>query len=51
MGGTALPALPTPDATGTTAMSATAGKVTFKGIRATKGAKEIVEALGGVFAE
>ena len=26
-------------------------KVTFKGVRATKGAKEVVEALGGVFAE
>lgn len=26
-------------------------KVSFKGVRATKGAKEIVEALGGVFAE
>lgn len=26
-------------------------KVTFKGVRATKGAKEIVESLGGVFAE
>ncbi len=26
-------------------------KVTFKGVRATKGAKEAVEALGGVFAE